>query len=383
MQAISEEFLKHFEDVDDPRIDNANRRYELSDMLVLTILAVICGADSWTEIEAFGQAKLDDLKQFLKLPHGIPSHDTLGEVFARLCPAELQAGFLSWINALVTVGAGEIVAIDGKKLRRSYDRGGARGAIHMVSAWAAGNQVVLGQCKVDDKSNEITAIPQLLKMLHVTDTVVTIDAMGCQTAIAEQIIQAQADYVLSLKGNQGQLHEDVKLYLDQAIDQDSAEAACQTHETIDKDHGRIEVRRYWITEAIDWLDSKAQWCGLRSIGAVESERHIGEKSSVERRYFIASIEADAELFARAVRAHWAIENQLHWSLDVTFREDDCRVRQGYAAQNLALIRHLALTLLKNEKSAKVGIKIKRSKAGWDQRYLAKVLAVGQATDGVP
>ena len=189
--------------------------------------------------------------------------------------------------------------------------------------------------------------------------------------------------MLSLKGNQGQLHEDVKLYLDQAIDQDSAEAACQTHETIDKDHGRIEVRRYWITEAIDWLDSKAQWCGLRSIGAVESERHIGEKSSVERRYFIASIEADAELFARAVRAHWAIENQLHWSLDVTFREDDCRVRQGYAAQNLALIRHLALTLLKNEKSAKVGIKIKRSKAGWDQRYLAKVLAVGQATDGVP
>ena len=383
MQAISEGFLQHFEEVDDPRIDNANRRHELSDMLVLTIVAVICGADSWTEIEAFGQAKLDYLKQFLKLPHGIPSHDTLGDVFARLCPDELQVGFLSWINALVTVSAGEIVAIDGKTLRRCYDKGGARGAIHMVSAWATSNQVVLGQRKVDDKSNEITAIPQLLQTLHLTDAVVTIDAMGCQKAIAEQIIQGQADYVLSLKGNQGQLHEDVKLYLDQAIDKDKVDGAGQGYETIDKDHGRIERRRYWITETLDWLEDKAQWCGLRSIGAVESERHVGEQVSRERRYFIASIEADAELFARAVRSHWGVENQLHWSLDVTFREDDCRVRQGYAAQNLALIRHLALNLLKNEKSAKVGIKIKRSKAGWDHRYLAKVLAVGQTSDDVP
>jgi predicted transposase YbfD/YdcC len=346
-------------------------------MLVLTLLAVICGADSWTEIEAFGQAKQAYLKRFLKLPHGIPSHDTLGRVFAQLCPEELQAGFMSWINALVTVSAGEVVALDGKTLRRSYDKGRARGAIHMISAWATNNQVVLGQRKVDDKSNEITAIPQLLKTLHLTGAVVTIDAMGCQKAIVEQIIQGQADYVLSLKGNQGQLHEDVKLYLDQAIDKPHAKRACQRHETIDKDHGRIEVRRYWITESIDWLEDKAQWRGLRSIGAVESERHIGDEVSIERRYFIASIDADAQRFAHAVRSHWAIENALHWSLDVTFREDECRVRQGHAAQNLALIRHLALNLLKNEKTAKVGLKIKRSKAGWDQRYLAKVLAVGQ------
>ncbi|MCB1810522.1 MAG: ISAs1 family transposase [Candidatus Competibacteraceae bacterium] len=382
MQAISEGFLRHFEEVDDPRIDNANRRHELSDMLILTILAVICGADSWTEIEAFGQAKLDYLKPLLKLPHGIPSHDTLGEVFARLCPDELQAGFLSWINALVTVSAGEVVAIDGKTLRHSYDRGGNRGAIHMVSAWATTNHVVLGQRKVDDKSNEITAIPQLLKTLQLADTIVTIDAMGCQKGIAAQIIQGQADYVLSLKGNQGQLHEDVKQYLDQAIDQARSDWGGERHETIDKGHGRVEVRRYWITEAIDWLEDKARWCGLRSIGAVESERHIGGQVSVEWRYFIASIEADAKVFARAVRSHWGIENQLHWSLDVTFREDDCRVRQGHAAQNLALVRHLALNLLKNEQSAKVGIKIKRSKAGWDHRYLAKVLAVGQTSSEV-
>lgn len=380
--AISEGFLKHFEEVDDPRLDNANRRHELGDMLLLTVLAVICGADGWVEIEEFGKAKFDELKRFLALPHGIPSHDTLGDLFARICPEELQEGFLSWINSLVTVSAGEIVAIDGKKLRRSYDTGGSRGAIHMVSAWASSNQVVLGQRKVDDKSNEITAIPQLLKTLHLSGAVVTIDAMGCQKAIAEQVIQAQADYVFSLKGNQGQLHEDVKLYLDQAIERQKVDVIDNSHETIDKDHGRIEVRRYWISDQIDWLEGKAQWRGLRSIGAVESERHIGDQISVERRYFIASIEADVELFARAVRAHWRIENQLHWSLDVTFREDDCRVRQGQAAQNLAVIRHLALGLLKNEKSAKVGIKIKRSKAGWDSRYLAKVLAVGQCSNPV-
>ncbi len=377
MQGLGEDFLRHFEEVDDPRVDNANRRHELSDILLLTILAVICGADSWTEVEAFGQAKHDDLKRFLKLAHGIPSHDTLGEVFARLCPDELRAGFLSWINALVRVSGGEIVAIDGKTLRHSYDQGGRRGAIHMVSAWATANQVVLGQCKVDDKSNEITAIPSLLKVLHLAGTIVTIDAMGCQKAIAQQITQGQADYVLSLKGNQGQLHEDVKLYLDAKIDKGQADSGCARHETLDKGHGRIERRRYWITDAIDWLEERTQWPGLRCIGVVESERHIGDQVSIERRYFIASIEADAELFARAVRSHWGIENQLHWSLDVSFREDECRVRQGHAAQNLALVRHLALNLLKNEKTAKVGIKIKRSKAGWDHRYLAKVLAVGQ------
>lgn len=377
MEEVSDRFLKHFDEVDDPRLDNANRRHELSDMLVLTILAVICGADSWTEVEAFGYAKQDYLKSFLKLPHGIPSHDTLGNLFSRLCAEELQGGFLSWINALVTVSGGEIVAIDGKTLRRSYESGGGRGAIHMVSAWSVANQVVLGQRKVGDKSNEITAIPQLLKSLQISDAIVTIDAMGCQKAIAQQIIDAQADYVLALKGNQGQLHDDVTRYLGQAIDQGFKGIAHDYHETLDKGHGRVEVRRYWITGTIEWLDSQAEWAELRTLGVVESERHLKGEVSVERRYFIASIPPDAALFARSVRGHWGIENQLHWSLDVSFREDDCRVRQGQGAENFALIRHIALSLLKNEKTAKVGIKIKRSKAGWDHGYLAKVLAAGQ------
>jgi predicted transposase YbfD/YdcC len=375
-QAI-ETFLHHFDGVTDPRIENANRRHELGDMLVLTILAVICGADSWTAVEEFGKAKRAYLKRFLKLPNGIPSHDTLGDLFARLCPEQLQAGFLSWVNALVSVSDGEIVAIDGKTLRHSYDTGAGRGAIHMISAWASANRMVLGQLKVDAKSNEITAIPALLKMLHLDGAIVTIDAMGCQKAIAEQIMERGGDYVLSLKGNQGQLHEDVELFLASAANKGFEGVAHAYHETLDKGHGRVEVRRYWISEQIEWLESKAAWSGLCSIGLVESERHEGDKITTERRYFIASIEADAELFARAVRTHWAIENQLHWSLDMTFREDDCRVRQGHAAQNFATIRHIALNLLKNETSVKRGLQIKRQRAGWDHRYLAKVLAVGQ------
>ena len=375
-----EPLLKHFEGVEDPRIENANRRHELGEMLVLTILAVICGADSWSSVEEFGEAKLEYLRSVLKLENGIPSHDTLGDLFARLCPEQLQEGFLSWINSLVQVSEGEIVAIDGKTLRHSYDRKAGRGAIHMVSAWASANQMVLGQVKVDEKSNEITAIPALLKVLHLQGTIVTIDAMGCQTAISEQIIERGADYVLSLKGNQGQLHEDVKLFLESAHQKSFAGVVHSYYETLDKGHGRIEIRRYWMTEAIDWLEGKQKWSQLRSIGLVESERQEGEQVSIERRCFIGSIEADAKVFARAVRSHWGIENRLHWSLDMTFREDDCRVRQGYAAQNLATIRHIALNLLKNETSVKRGLQTKRQRAGWDHAYLAKVLAVGQTTE---
>ena len=247
----------------------------------------------------------------------------------------------------------------------------------MVSAWASANRMVLGQVKVDAKSNEITAIPALLKLLNLDGAIITIDAMGCQKSIAGQIIDGGGEYVLSLKGNQSQLHEDVELFLGSAADKGFKSVAHTYHETLDKDHGRVEVRRYWISEQIQWLESKAAWPGLGSIGLVESERHEGDKVTTERRYFIASIEADAELFARAVRTHWTIENQLHWSLDMTFSEDDCRVRQGHAAQNLATIRHIALNLLKNETSVKRGLQIKRQRAGWDHRYLAKVLAVGQ------
>lgn len=372
-QSISKTFLSHFAELIDPRKNNHNKRHLLSDILVMTILAVLCGAESWTDVEEFGEAKEEWLRTFLQLPNGIPSHDTIGDLYSRLNPKQLQACFLSWIQSLVQVTQSEIVPIDGKTLRRSYDTKSNRGAIHMVSAWASANGVVLGQIKTDEKSNEITAIPELLGMLDIKGCIVTIDAMGCQKNIAEKIVEKEANYVLALKGNQGGLYEDVKLYMDSIVDQQLKNVPHKSLEIIEKGHGRIEERRYWVTEAIDWLPQKELWKNLKSIGVVESKRHIGNKVSEERRYYIASISADAELFSSAVRKHWSIENHLHWSLDVAFNEDNCRVRKDNAPENFSIIRHIVLNLLKMEKTAKVGLKIKRNKAGWDNRYLTKVL----------
>lgn len=365
-----------FSELDDPRKERHSSRHLLIDILMLTILAVICGADSWVAVERFGYSKEEWLKEFLEFPHGIPSHDTIGDFFARLNSEQLQSCFLKWIQSLFNISNGEIIAIDGKTLRHSYDTASSRPAIHMVSAWACQNRIVLGQVKTADKSNEITAIPELLKLLDLKGNIVTIDAMGCQKKIAKQIVDQEGDYVFNLKGNQSSLHDDVILFIESYVDDKKIQKTVfDTEEVIDGDHGRIESRRYWITDDIAWLSQAKDWPGLKSIGMVEYEK-IEKTTGIittERRCFISSLEAKAKPFAHAVRQHWGIENGLHWCLDVAFNEDACRVRKDAAPENLAVIRHIAMNLLKQESTAKVGIKNKRLMAGWDHKYLAKLL----------
>jgi predicted transposase YbfD/YdcC len=340
---------------------------------VLAVCGVLCGADSWIQIEAFGRAKEEWLRKFLELPHGIPSHDTFGRVFCLLRPEEFRQCFLNWIQAVAEITQGNVIAIDGKTLRRSYDRQDGREAIHMVSAWSSQNHLVLGQIKTDEKSNEITAIPKLLKMLDVRGCIVTLDAMGTQKEIAKKIIAGGGDYVLGLKGNHETLHEEVKLFLDDALKQDFQEVESTYYETVDKGHGRLEVRRYWLVRDVDWLEDKDLWKGLNSLGLVEAQRTLNGKTSTERRYYLSSLQGSAQEFAEAVRGHWGIENSLHWVLDVVFREDESRVRKGYASENLAMLRHMALNLLKQNKTSKNSIKGKRLTAGWNNDFLAEVL----------
>jgi predicted transposase YbfD/YdcC len=365
--------LEHFSTVDDPRIDRT-KRHKLIDILVIAICATICGAETWEDFELFGQAKQDWFKSFLELPNGIPSHDTFRRVFARIDPQQFQQAFLDWVRSVTRLTQGEVVAIDGKQLRRSHDSAVGKTAINIVSAWAEDNRMVLGQVRVEEKSNEITAIPELLRMLEVAGCIVTIDAMGCQTEIASEIIQKQADYVLAVKGNQGNLLEDLVGYFDWALRDKLNQTSYTTDATVDGGHGRIEVRRCYATSDIDWLRRKAEWKGIRSIAMVESERTVaGGKPSRDRRYYISSLEADAKELNRVIRSHWSIENSLHWVLDIAFREDDSRIRKDHGPENMTTLRHIALNLLKQDKSIKVGIKSKRKNAGWNERYLLKVL----------
>lgn len=359
--------MEHFSPIEDPRREHG-KRHVLEEILVLTICAVMCGADGFVAVEAFGKAKIDWLRRFLTLPNGIPSHDTIGAVFARIDPRQFEQCFLAWVNAVFERTTGKVVAIDGKTLRRSYDRTSKKAALQMVSAWARTNHLVLGQVAVDEHSNEITAIPQLLDLLDVQGCIVTIDAIGCQQDIAAQIIDQGGDYVLAVKANQGSLWQEVH-----ACFAEPDAAGISFYETEEQGHGRDETRWYWMTETLPWPRRRIQWKGLRSMGVVEASRTVGERTTVERRYYISSLPADAQQLAEAVRGHWGIENQLHWVLDVAFREDESRIRTGNAAENMALVRRIALNLLKHDTSVKLGIANKRLKAGWDENYLLKIL----------
>ncbi len=309
--------LSHFEGVEDPR-DNRGKEHILLDMIVIAICAVISGAESWEDIALFGQSKQEWLRTFLKLPNGIPCDDTFARVFGRLNPQQMQNSFISWVKSVNQVLKGEVVALDGKTLRHSYDRGAEKGAIHMVSAWASANRLVLGQRKVEDKSNEITAIPELLKLLEIKGCIVTIDAMGCQKEIASQIVEQGGDYVLALKGNQGGLLEDVQWLFEQAMTTNFVDVTHDFCQSIDKGHGRLEIRRCWTLSDLDYLTQLPLWAGLQTVAMVQTERKIKGKVSTENRYYISSLSSDATVMAHAVRTHWSIENSLHWVLDVSF-----------------------------------------------------------------
>lgn len=364
------DFMSHFSSIPEPRIERC-RRHELMDILFLSICAVLCGAEGWEEIEDFGRARLDWLRQYFKFDHGIPKHDTIARVLSRLDPSALQSSFISWVNAASQLTDGEVVAIDGKTVRRSFQTGDRKSAIHMVSAWACKNNMVLGQRKVNDKSNEITAIPALLELLELKGCIITIDAMGCQTAIADTIIKQGADYVLALKGNQGDLSEQVKQLFHYTGQTNLKE---QTIEDIDAGHGRIETRCCrQIAINNKWLSLSERWPKLTTVIEITSTRECGKTSSVEKRYYISSLTLDEKKAADAVRSHWAVENKLHWVLDVTFREDGSRIRRGHGAEVMSTLRRLTLNLLKRNTTSKASLKRKRKIAALDENLLTELI----------
>lgn len=375
--------IEHFKTLRDPRIDRT-KEHELIDILVIAVCTLLCAGQTFNDMEDFGHAKKEWFKTFLTLRNGIPSHDTFNRVFAALDPREFLDCFLRWTQSLRQAVPQEIVALDGKALRRALNKDQSMPCV--VSAWAQSNGLVLGQWKVEDKSNEITAVPELLRVLELSGCIVTVDAMGCQKKIAKEIIESDADYVLALKGHQETVHEEMKTFLDQTVAErqaprppgrklSQAAAHLATWQTTEKDHGRLEIRRYYQSTDLDWFADLAQWEGLRSVGLVEAMREMDGKQTVERRYYLSSLPLDAEQFARAVRGHWGVENKLHWVMDVCFGEDQSRARAGYAAENLATLRRLALNLLRREKTKKRGIKGKQLNASWNHAYLLRLLGV--------
>jgi len=362
----------------DPRAKNVI--HKLHDILVIAVCAVICGADGWAEVEVFARAKLGWFKTFLDLPGGVPSHDTFGRVFSRLDPDAFERRFSNWVAALSGGAGGKLVAIDGKAIRRSFEHAWDRsGMAHLVSAFVDANRMVFSQVAVADKSNEIDAIPRLLSLLDLEGATVTLDAIGCQREVARQVVDGGGDYVLAVKQNQPALHDKVKALLDEAIlDGFDGMAHDALGPEADGGHGRVETRRAWVTPETHWLgrDLLDAWPGLASVAAVECTREvIGGDTSLERRYFITSLKSPtARQVADAVRGHWAVENRLHWQLDVSFGEDQRRIRKGHGAQNYSRLCRLALNVLKRDTSVKIGVHGKRLKAGWDEHYLLRLLA---------
>lgn len=367
---------KAFGELTDPRI-NRNLRHPLINIITISICAIICGCDDFCSIEEYGNSKAEWFKSFLDLEHGIPSHDTFSDVLNRLKPKEFAQAFTQWVSQLGNL-KDDIVSIDGKTMRGTLDKASGASAIHLVSAWSAKNNFCFGQVKVDKKSNEITAIPLLLDLLDIEGATITMDAMGCQFAIADKIVDAQADYVLALKGNQGEFHDDIKLFLESNLASEFKKTTHTVSKIMTGDHGRIEQRNVWLTTDVRWLTKRhPRWKSIKGIAIVDSTREVQRKVSREQRLYITSHEdKDANFIADVIRSHWFVENKLHWQLDVSFNEDKNRSRSGYAAENFSMMNKIALNLLKNEKSVKVGVKTKRLKAGWDEAYMMKVLTVG-------
>lgn len=370
----SANIIEHFRHIEDPRIDR-NKRHLIWDIIVLIICAVVCGCETWEDIEMYGKEKHNWLQRFLQLPNGIPSHDTIRRLFIRLNPQQLQECFLSWVRAVRKTSAGEVVAIDGKTARRSHERAAGKGPLHMVSAWAAENRLVLGQVKSEEKSNEITAIPKLLEVLELKGCIVTVDAIGTQKNIANAIVEKKADYVLAVKANRPTLHEEIKWFFDDIDPEaDVAEGLVDYHKTVDKDHGWIEIREYLSSNEIDWMKPYvAEWKNVKSIGMVKATRIIGAQQSSECRYYLSSLPANAQVFGTAVRAHWGIENSVHWVLDMVFREDESRMRKGHSPENFAILRRIALNLVRRDVSSKFSLKARRKAAGWNDEYLERLL----------
>lgn len=364
-----------FCEIEDPRRETLNRRHEFVDILVIALCGMLCSADDWVSIAEFGEAKQRWFSTFLALPNGIPSHDTFNRLFSRIDPEQFMQCFLRWIDAIRPHLKEKVIAIDGKTLRRSHDQSMGKSAIHMVSAWAAENRLVLGQVKTDEKSNEITAIPELLEAINVKDSLVTLDAMGCQKTIAKAIVSHEGDYLLAVKDNQPKLREAIEKALGHRQPKTYINPAIQFHSTTEKNRDRFEVRRCWVTDSLTHLPMKDDWVALQQIAMVECERTLKGNTSIERRFYISSSSLSASGILDATRSHWGIENGLHWVLDMAFREDESRVRKGHGAENLSRLRQIALNLLKQDKTKKIGIKNKRLRAGWDEDYLLHLLNI--------